>query len=152
VRETVADALSGNAHLLIREYYGAFNERRLDDAADLFTFDAVIQHRPDGVVLKGPAGYLESARATIAVFPDVEIQILHVEQRGDTIVEVDLSATGTHRGDWNMGGLGVLKADGANKTVRHRELLEIRGGKITFSSITYDIKHFVAKPGGSRDA
>src|SRR5437763_17128483 len=135
----------GNTHLLIREYYAAFNERRLNDAAELFTFDAVIQHRPDGVVVKGPEGYLESARATIAIFPDLQIHILHVEQRGDTIVEVDLSATGTHRGDWNMGALGVLKADGAVKTVRHREMLEIRGGMITYSSISYDIKNFVGK-------
>ena len=142
--------LMGNAHFLIREYYQAFNERRFNDAADLFTDDAVIQHRPDGVALSGPPGYLESAKATIAIFPDIQIQILHVEQRGDTIVEVDLSATGTHQGDWNMGALGVLKADGAVKIVRHREMLEIRGGKITYSSITYDIKDFVAK--GLKDA
>jgi hypothetical protein len=140
-----------NAHLLIREYYRAFNERRLNDAAELFTFDAVVQHRPDGVAWTGPEGYLESAHATIAIFPDLEIQILHVEQRGDTIVEVDLSATGTHQGDWNMGALGILKADGSVKTVRHREMLEIRGGKITYSSITYDIKNFVARTGGSRE-
>lgn len=132
-----------DAHLLIREYYKAFNERRFADAADLFTVDATIQHRPDGVVLRGPDGYLESARATLAIFPDIQIQILHVEQRGDTIVEVDLSATGTHRGDWNMGALGVLKASGAPITVRHREMLEIRGGKITFSSITYNLQEFV---------
>lgn len=134
-----------DAHLLIREYYRAFNERRFDAAADLFTQDAVIQHRPDGVLLKGPEGYLESARATIAIFPDIQIQILHVEQRGDTIVEIDLSAEGTHTGDWNMGALGTLKADGAKKIVRHREMLEIRGGMITYSSITYDIKNFVGK-------
>ena len=136
-----------NAHLRIREYYKAFNERRFDDAADLFALDALIQHRPDGSQLKGPEGYLESARATIAIFPDIQIQILHVEQRGDTIVEIDLSATGTHKGDWNMGTLGVLKADGTVKIIRHREMLEIRGGKITYSSITYDIKEFVAKGG-----
>jgi hypothetical protein len=136
-----------SAHLLIREYYRAFNERRFNDAAELFTFDAVVQHRPDGVPWKGPEGYLESARATIAIFPELQIQILHVEQRGDTIVEVDLSATGTHEGDWNMGALGTLKSDGLVKTVRHREMLEIRGGKITYSSITYDIKNFVVKPG-----
>ena len=141
----------GDAHLLIRAYYKAFNDRRFDDAADLFTDDAVVQHRPDGVALSGPGGYLESARATIAIFPDIQIQILHVEQRGDTIVEVDLAATGTHQGDWNMGALGILKADGTVKTVRHREMLEIRGGKITYSSITYDIKNFVAKPGGPRE-
>ena len=137
--------LMGNAHLLIREYYTAFNERRFADAAEMFTIDAVIQHRPDGSQLRGPDGYLESANATIAIFPDLQVQILHVEQRGDTIVEVDLTAVGSHHGDWNMGALGVLKADGAVKTVRHREMLEIRGGKITYSSISYDIKNFVGK-------
>jgi ketosteroid isomerase-like protein len=134
-----------NAHLLIREYYQAFNERRFEAGAELFTHDAVVQHRPDGVPLKGPEGYLESAQATIAIFPDIQVQILHVEQRGDTIVEIDLVAEGTHSGDWNMGALGVLKADGVKKIVRHREMLEIRGGKITYSSITYDIKNFVGK-------
>ena len=29
--------------------------------------------------------------------------------------------------------------------LRHREMLEIRGGMITYSSITYDIKNFVGK-------
>ena len=140
-----------DGHLLVREYYRAFNERRFDDAAELFTHDATIQHRPDGVIWTGPAGYLESARATIAIFPDLQMQILHVEQRGDTIIEVDLSATGTHRGDWDMGTMGVLKADGVTKTVRHREMLEIRGGKITYSSISYDIKNFVVRAGGSRE-
>jgi hypothetical protein len=43
-----------------------------------------------------------------------------------------------------MGALGVLKASGEPKTVRHREMLEIRGGKITFSSITYNLQGFVA--------
>ena len=136
-----------SAHLLIREYYKAFNERRFEDAAELFSFDAVIQHRPDGVLLKGPDGYLESVQATIAIFPDIQIQILHVEQRGDTIVEVDLTATGTHQGDWNMGALGTLKADGLEKIVRHREMLEIRAGKITFSSITYNLQEFVGGAG-----
>jgi len=54
-------------------------------------------------------------------------------------------AEGTHAGDWNMGALGVLKADGVKKLVRHREMLEVRGGMITYSSITYDIKNFVGK-------
>jgi len=139
-----------NAHLLIREYYAAFNERRFEAAAELFAEDAVIQHRPDGVPQTGPEGYLESVRSTMTIFPDLQTQILHVEQRGDTIVEVDLSATGTHQKDWNMGALGVLKADGAVKTVRHREMLEIRGGKITFSSITYNLQEFVGSSGLAR--
>ena len=136
-----------NGHKLIREYYQLFNERRIDEVAELFTDDAVIQHRPDGSQLKGPAGYLESAHATLAIFPDLVQTILHVEQRGDTIVEVDVSATGTHQGDWNMGTLGILKATGQTTTVRLRELLEIRGGKITYSSITYHLQEFFNKAG-----
>ena len=139
-----------DTHLLIRGYYLAFNERRFNDAADLFTADAVIQHRPDGVTQSGPEGYLESSRATIAIFPDIQIEILHVEQRGDTIVEIDLSAIGTHTGDWNMGALGVLKASGQSMTIRHREMLEIRGGKITVSSITYNLQEFVGGSGPKR--
>jgi hypothetical protein len=45
-----------------------------------------------------------------------------------------------------MGALGVLRASGGSTTVRHREMLEIRGGKITFSSITYNLQGVV---GGS---
>ena len=142
--------MMANAHLLIREYYQAFNERRLDDAAELFTEDAVVQHRPDGNLQKGPNGYLESAAKTLTIFPDLVQNILHVEQRGDTIVEVDVAATGTHRGDWDMGTLGVLKATGQATTVRLRELLEIRGGKITYSSITYNLQEFFGRAGEPR--
>jgi len=138
------------AHLLIRQYYDLFNEHRFDAAAELFTHDALIQHRPDGSPAKGPEGFLESTRATIAIFPDVRLQILHVEQRGDTIVELDVSATGTHAGDWNMGALGILRATGKPMTVRLREMIEIRGGMITFSSITYDLQDFLGKPGTPR--
>jgi hypothetical protein len=139
-----------DTHLLIREYYRAFNERRFNDASDLFTVDAIIQHRPDGVTQTGREGYLESSRATLAIFPDIQIEILHVEQRGDTIVEIDLSAIGTHMGDWDMGALGVLKASGQSMTIRHREMLEIRGGKITVSSITYHLQEFVGGSGAKR--
>ncbi len=112
----------GKAHLLIREYYEAFNDRRFDAAAELFTDDAVIEHLPAGVKRTGPAGYVESARATMTAYPDLHLQIVHVEQRGDTIAEVDLTATFT--------------AAGVSKTVRAREILEIRGGKITFASLS----------------
>jgi ketosteroid isomerase-like protein len=139
-----------NAHLLIREYYQAFNERRFPDAADLFADDAVVQHRPDGDQGRGPQGYLASVESTLKIFPDLIQRILHVEQRGDTIAEVDVSATGTHQGDWNMGALGILKATGTVMTIRLRELLEIRGGKITYSSITYNLQEFFHKRGEPR--
>jgi predicted ester cyclase len=134
-------------HLMIRKYYEAFNERRFVENGELFTADAVIQHRPNSGPRKGPEGYLESARQATTSFPDLRLQILHVEQRGDTIVEIDVSATGTLLGDWTAGALGTLKATGKVKTFRIRETLEIRGGKITFSGLTYDLRELLGQPG-----
>ena len=54
-------------------------------------------------------------------------------------------------GSGSQGNAVVIEAtihverDGQKKIVRHREMLEIRGGKITYSSISYDIKNFVRK-------
>ncbi len=128
---------------LIREYISAFNERRLQDAAGMFSADAPVQHRPRAQMLKGPEGYLESARQAMGSFPDLRFEILHIEQRGDTIFEIDLVCTGTHLGDWTAEGLGTLKATGQRKTLRVRETLEIRGDRITFSSLTYNMQDFI---------
>jgi SnoaL-like domain len=139
------------AHLLIREYYACFNERRFENAAELFTLDAVIEHPPLGRTRRGPDGYLDAARFCTAVFPDCRLQLLRVEQRGDTICEVDLLGTGTHLGDLDMGSLGVFKATGKPATLRIRELLEIRSGRITYSSLRYDMQEFVSKFGARAD-
>jgi ketosteroid isomerase-like protein len=129
--------------LMIREYYKAFNERRLQDSAAMFTDDAVIQHRPRSEPLKGPDGYIASAHQAFGTFPDLQLEVLQIEQRGDTIFDVDVSATGTHVGDWTAESLGTLKATGQTKTFRIREMLEIRGGKITFSGLTYDMRDLI---------
>ena len=134
-----------DAHLLIRDYYKCFNERRFADAAELFAFDAVIEHSPSSQSKRGPEGYLDSARAAVAAFPDLHLQIVHVEQRGDTICEVDLIGTGTHEGEWSMGTLGTFKATGRRTSIRIREMLEIRSGMITYSSLSWDMQEIVAK-------
>jgi hypothetical protein len=134
-----------DAHLIIREYYKCFNERRLAEAADLFTLDAVIEHPPFGTARHGPEGYMEAAQFCLSVFPDVQLELVHVEQRGDTICEVDVLGTGTHLGVLDMGTLGVFKPSGEKTTLRIREMLEIRGGKFTFSSLSYDMQEFLAK-------
>jgi predicted ester cyclase len=133
------------AHLIIREYYTCFNERRFADAADLFTADASIEHAPFGPTRRGPAGYIEAAEYCVGAFPDVHLQLVHVEQHGDTICEVDVIGTGTHVGDMDMGSLGIFKATGRKGTLKIRELLEIRGGKITYSSVHYDMQDLIAK-------
>jgi predicted ester cyclase len=131
---------------LIARYYAAFNERRFHDAADMFSVDAEIQHRPN-VPLRGPEGYMTSARLTTTSFPDLRLEVLRITRQGDTIVEVDLVAKGTHAGDWTAEGVGTVKASGQPKTIRVRETLEIRAGKITFSSLNYNLQDLFAAPG-----
>jgi len=126
------------AHLLIRKHYDCFNQRRFADGADLFAEDCVLEHPPFGQTRYGRQGYLDLVNECVRAFPDGHLQIEHVEQRGDTICEVDVIGTGTHKGEFNMGGYGVFKPSGVKTTLRFRELIEIRGGKITFSSITFD--------------
>jgi hypothetical protein len=42
-----------------------------------------------------------------------------------------------------MGGYGVFKATGAETTLRFRELLEIRAGQITYSSLTFNVHDLI---------
>jgi predicted ester cyclase len=136
-------------HRLIRDYYKAFNERQFEAAAELFTNDATIEHLTTATNRRGPGGYLDAARAAVAAFPDLHLQIEHVEQRGDTICEVDVLCTGTHKGEWSIGTLGPFKPSGRRQSYHVREMLEIRGGKITYSSLSWDLQEIVAQFGKS---
>jgi steroid delta-isomerase-like uncharacterized protein len=138
------------AHLLIRQHYDCFNERRFADGADLFSDDCVLEHEPFGRTRRGREGYLDLVEGWVKAFPDCRLKIEHVEQRGDTICEVDLIGTGTHRGDFDMGGYGLFKASGVHASIRFRELLEIRGGKITYSSITFDVHDLIRQLASKR--
>ena len=128
---------------LIRQYYACFNNRRFNEAADLFSADAVLEHPPFGQTRRGGSGYIQFAQMWIGAFPDGRLTIDHVEQRGDTICEVDLTGTGTHAGDFDMGTHGLFKATGVKATIRFRELLEIRVGRITYSSLTFDVHELI---------
>ncbi len=139
-------------HLLIREYYRCFNERRFADGADLFADDSVFEHPQFSETKRGREGYLEHARSWIQAFPDGVLSIHRVEQHGDTICEVDLIGTGTHSGDLDMGGYGTFKATGVKATLRYREVLEIRGGKITYSSVVFDPHDLIRQLSGKSDA
>lgn len=130
-------------HELIREYYACFNERRFTDAADLFADDAVVEHGPIGQRLLGGDGYLRFAEMWVRAFPDAGLSIVRVEQHGDTICEVDLLGTGTHLGPFDLGPGGLFKASGARARLPFRELLEIRVGKITYSSLRFDLHELV---------
>jgi predicted ester cyclase len=129
--------------VLIRNYYAYFNNRRFNDAAELFSTDAVLEHPPFEGTRLGGSGYIQFAQMWVGAFPDGTLTIDHVEQRGDTICEVDLTATGTHSGEFDMGPYGVFKPTGVRATIRFRELLEIRIGQITYSSLTFDVHELI---------
>jgi predicted ester cyclase len=130
-------------HELIRKYYACFNERRFADAAEFFSDDAVLEHGPLGQRQQGGTGYLQFAEMWVRAFPDAALSIVRVEQHGDTICEVDLILTGTHLGAFDLGEGGLFKATGAQAKIPVRELLEVRVGKITYSSLAFDLHELI---------
>jgi hypothetical protein len=136
------------AHLLIREYYACYNERRFADAADLFTRDAVLERPLFGTLKNGGEGYVQLADVWVKAFPDSNVRIEHVEQRGDTICEVDLILTGTHAGDLNLLSHGSFTGRGSSVTLRLVEVLEIRARKITYSSVTFEVSDLIRQVSG----
>lgn len=139
-------------HTLIRAYYANFNDRCFDVASELFAPDALLEHPPFGQPLYGPAGFLTFAQLWIRAFPDSMVAIERVEQRGDTICEVDVTVVGTHLGTLDLGSYGVLKSTGAHVSLRFRQMLEIRCGLITFSSLSFDMQDLVRKLKGADDS
>ena len=131
---------------VIGQYYEFYNDRRFRESAELFTKDAVIEHAPFGRVSpSGGQGYIESAERSLVAFPDAHLEVLAVQAHGDTIFEIELVATGTHRGVLDLGTYGQFEPTGVYVRVRHREVLEIRGGLITYASVTLDVNDLVVQ-------
>ena len=130
---------------LIRTYYENYNARRFRESADLFAKDAVIEHAPFGRTSNGGAGYVASAERSFHAFPDAQLEVLAISAHGDTTYEIDLMATGTHSGTLDLGSYGCFEASGTFIRVRHREVLEIRGGLITYASVTLDVTDLLAQ-------
>lgn len=116
---------------------------------ELFAPDAILEYPPFSPQQRGPACYLAFAEMWTKAFPDGIVTIEHVEQRGDTICEVDLIANGTHLDDFDLGAYGVLKATGVKTSLRFRELLEIRHGRITFASLSFGVQGLLQQLKGS---
>jgi SnoaL-like domain len=127
---------------VIRRFFDGFNERRFADVAALFSDDAVLEHtlrRQE----RGGAGYLAFVRMWITAFPDAALTVVHIAARAANTYEVEISATGTHLGALDMGGGGVFKATGTKATLALRQLLEIAGDQIVYSSLSFDIQDIV---------
>ena len=133
-------------HPLIRRYYECYNARRFHEAAGLFAQDAILEHAPYGRLQRqGGVGYLESAERSIVAFPDAQIQTLDVRVHDDSIVDVELLASGTHLGVLDLGAYGRFEPTGLHVHVRHREVLEIRDGLIRYASVTLDVNDLVSQ-------
>ena len=128
----------------MRQLHSAFNARRIDDAALLFKEDAVLEHIPLGRQQRGPAGYREFAGMWLNAFPDATVEVERVTLRGTGgDCEVDLRVTGTHRGPLDLGGYGHFKPSGVRGELRLRQMVEINGGRIAFSSLSFDVQDIV---------
>ena len=133
-------------HPVIRLYYESYNARRFHEGAGLFARDAVIEHAPYGRLQpRGGVGYLESAERSIVAFPDAHIEVLSVRSHDNLIFDVELLATGTHQGPLDLGAYGRFEPTGTVVHVRHREVLEIRNGLITYASVTLDVNDLLTQ-------
>jgi predicted ester cyclase len=127
---------------LIREYYACFNERRFQDAAKLFAENALLEHIPFGKQHRGKDGYVRFVQAWGGAFPDGRLVVERIDRRSDTMFDVHLLSTGTHRGLLDI-GIFQFRAMGAKTELRLRELLEIRDGHIVASSVSFDLTDLI---------
>jgi predicted ester cyclase len=128
---------------LVRDYYRCFNERRIVTAGTLFAPDAVVEMPPFVQRAHGSDAYVRFADTWLRAFPDAVLTMEHLEQRNETMCEVDLIATGTHAGPLDLGALGLLRPSGVRLTLRLRELLEIRDGHIVYASLEFDLNGLI---------
>jgi predicted ester cyclase len=133
-----------SAHPVIDEYYRSFNERRFVDAAALFGDSAVLQQLPQQRQEPGSIGYLQFVSAWLKAFPDAAFIIRRITSDDGRMFEVTLDATGTHQGPLDFSGW-VFRPTGLYATFGIRELLEVRDGKIVFSSLTLNLHEIVDK-------
>ena len=131
------------AETLIRRYYAAFNERRLDDAQALLASDARLEHQAISPLQEGSDAYGTFARRWLTAFPDGQIAIQSIHAVGGDWYEVALLGDGTYDGDFDMGPLGVLRATHRRAQLTFRHLFEIRGGRITSSTLSFDTQELL---------
>ena len=128
---------------LIQHYYDCFNSRQFQDAARLFADTADLQLMT-GERARGGNGYVRFAESWVAAFPDASLSVLHIQPRTETISEIYLLVSGTHRGTLDFGPYR-FKASGNVAALHVRELLDIRGGRIVASVLTVDLTDLVTQ-------
>ena len=114
------------------------------DGAGLVADDAVLEQLPRRTQERGGIGYLQFVSAWLRAFPDAVFSPQRIAAAGGLAYEVDLVATGTHRGPLDLAGW-VFRPTGTHATFRLRELLQLREDKIIFSSMSLDLHDIIDK-------
>ena len=141
---TPVETKHASPHAIIDAYYAAFNQRRFVDAGTLFAPDAVLDQLPLLRQEAGAIGYLQFVSAWLRAFPDAHFAIEDVSTEDGRIFDIRIAASGTHSGALEVGGR-VFRPTGAPVTLALREMLEIREGRIAFSSLIYDMHDVIEK-------
>lgn len=125
---------------LARLYYRLFNERRLDEAAQLvhphasFRYVATRQH------LIGRAGYRALVKGWLNAFEDAHLEIISLKIVEDHVVKVELLGRGTHVGDLVLGEALTIPATGVAGKLMFRETLDIRDDLIVNVQLEFDLE------------
>jgi predicted ester cyclase len=131
-----------SSEAIVRQYYACFNERRLSEAAAMLADTAVLEQVPLRQQRQGSAGHLQFVYGWLSAFPDARFTVQQIASGDGVTYETDLLATGTHLGSLDMGGW-IFKPTGSAASLRLRELLEIRHGKIVYSNLSFDLQELV---------
>lgn len=126
---------------LIAQHYADFNARRIDRAASQFHENAAQEHVA-GQVEHGPEGYRRFAERWLDAFPDGTLTVKNVQCRDAGLYDVDLLATGTHTGVLAY-GTWMFRPTNLKVRLQARQLLQIQGGLIHFSTLSFDVQDLV---------
>jgi hypothetical protein len=123
---------------IARLFYEYFNERRLDDAAQLVDPRASFHYVPTRQRLVGRAGYKALVAAWLQAFEDARLEIQTVVPNG-SIVQVEFIGRGTHTGDLVLGDAVSIPATGRTADLPFRDRLDIRDGLVVSSELDFDL-------------
>jgi len=122
---------------IARLFYQYFNERRLDEAAQLVDPQAVFHYVPTRQRLVGRARALVAA--WLHAFEDARLDIQTIVADGAG-VRVEFIGRGTHTGDLVLGDTVSIPATGRAAHLPFRDRLVIRDGLIVSSELDFDVE------------
>lgn len=121
---------------VVRSIYEAYQTRGFERASELFAEDAEIGNVPTGDRYRGPGGYLQYARGWAAAFPDLQVELSHLEATADAAV-AEYSFRGTHTGAVITTG-GFIPPTWSQVDFRLCDVLELRWGKVVRLACYFD--------------